>query len=66
MFITACCASCINSKCSGAVKSAERDKCEKYIKWAELPNSIQSKLFMAAAADEVIDLERLIYECEKY
>lgn len=63
MFISTCCISCRDTNCPGALSAPEkRDACKTYLKWLKLPKDKQSKLFMRAMAEEVINLENIIEE----
>lgn len=63
MFIQSCCATCPDMTCEGAlVETVKRTACQKYLKWLTLPTSKRAKLFMEAAAGEILLLEDLINE----
>ncbi len=63
MFISACCATCRDMTCEGAlVETTKRTTCQKYLKWLILPASKRAKLFMEATAGEILLLEDLINE----
>lgn len=59
MFISACCAKCLSTSCDGALDIVSRAKCAKYAAWQKLPGDQRSKLFLAAMAGELINLERI-------
>lgn len=59
MFISACCAKCLSTSCNGALDIVSRAKCAKYTAWQKLPGDQRSKLFLAAMAGELINLERI-------
>lgn len=62
MFISACCANCLSTSCEGALKLDARSKCFIYNNWKHLSPDVKSKVFLAAMAGELINLERITDE----
>lgn len=62
MFISTCCAGCTQHSCEGALNEPHRSVCTKYKQWVSLSEANQSKLFMRAMTEEIINLENIIEE----
>ena len=63
MFISACCASCADTTCQGALTATtKRASCQKYLKWLKLPSAKRVQFFAEAVAGEILNLQELTNE----